>query len=131
MRFNITCINIRHMQPPYLFTTLAPSAFFRMGKYLAGVCSLIAGASAPFTPSLSIFLSFYPLSAPPEGGKRLTASQQGRYVVGEVSFRVENKVTGAGERGIVPVAYGENYDIFSRSSYCSFRLTFFPFLFIM
>jgi len=36
---------------------------------------LIAGASAPFL-FFSIYLSIYPLSAPPDGGKRLTTREQ-------------------------------------------------------
>ena len=72
----IICIYFRHMQEDITQFPLLPRLFYYMGERIGCINSLIAGAAAPFFIFPSIYFSFYPLSAPPDGGKRLTASEQ-------------------------------------------------------
>mgnify|MGYP007127282371 FL=1 len=73
----IICIYFRHMQADIPQFPLLPRLFLLNGREnWLHKFPLIAGAAAPFFIFPSIYFSFYPLSAPPDGGKRLTASEQ-------------------------------------------------------
>ena len=70
-----------------------------MGERIGCINSLIAGAAAPFFIFPSIYFSFYPLSAPPDGGKRLRACEQGSWNVAKpIFFREVKKVVGEREK---------------------------------
>ena len=79
-----------------------------MGERIGCINSLIAGAIAPFFIFPSIYLSFYPLNAPPDGGKCLTASEQIGEYSGEIFFREVRKIAGEKRWKLgFGIAYGE------------------------
>ena len=80
-----------------------------MGERIGCINSLIAGAAAPFFIFPSIYFSFYPLSAPPDGGKRLRRANKLGEPSGEIFFREVRKIAGEKRMELsFGVAYGEN-----------------------
>ena len=90
--------NFRHMQSDILKFSLLPRLFLLPIGCLLLLFLVCRRISAVFT-YLSIFLSFYPLSAPPDGGKRLRACEQGSWNVAKpIFFREVKKVVGEREK---------------------------------
>ena len=90
--------NFRHMQSDILKFSLLPRLFSPPDR--------VSLASFPCLPAHQRrfhlpfhFFSFYPLSAPPDGGKRLMACEQGSWNVAKpIFFREVKKVVGEREK---------------------------------